>query len=319
MMRSVLCQPDASKHASRRCSQATLVEDVRQAFRESIALLGKPGSYRGRAPLRVLKPGARFGEFEILAGLGRGGMGAVYRARQESLDREVALKVLLDREPGGLTRFRTEWQTAAHLQHASIVRVHSQGVAEGCAYYAMAYVDGSDLGQMLAQGPLDGSSRLELVRFLADVADALAYAHERGIVHGDVKPRNILISREGRAYLCDFGVARTSEETPLLKMGTPAYVSPEQLRGRAVDHRADVYSLGVTLYEVLTGQRPFAAEACAQLLGLVLSSRPCPPRAIDPAIPLNQEQVCLRAMEKEPHRRFPSMAEMAHALHRCTR
>jgi tetratricopeptide (TPR) repeat protein len=293
-------------------------------------------------------------------------MGVVYEARQISLKRRVALKVL---PPGlGLTdqavqRFEREAQAAAKLHHTNIVPVYATGHDQGCHYYAMELVEGQSLAQVLddlrgerssalmeatvtqvgggtpdapvaepsgvvettGQSDTDTGGRRwfdSVARLLADVGDALHYAHERGVIHRDVKPANLLLSGDGRLCLGDFGLARVAHEPGVTVsgsfLGTPAYMSPEQVAaGRvALDHRTDVYSLGAVLYEMLTLQRPFPGDSREQILTGILSKDPRPPRRINPRVPLDLETICLKAMEKDPDRRYATAAEMAQDLRR---
>lgn len=279
----------------------------------------------------ALPAGARLGDFEIVAELGRGGMGVVYRARQVSLGREVALKVL----PGyarhaqrAIERFRTEAQAAARLHHTNIVSVYAQGEDNGHYFYAMEYVPGLSLDAAMRMRPeLLGKSDgrpdyRRIAGLLAEVADALEYAHRNGVIHRDVKPHNLLFSTDHRLHLTDFGLARLTNAPQLTLsgevMGTPAYLSPEQIGGRSerIDHRTDVYSLGVTLYEVLTGERPFDADLREQILARITSEEPVPPRRISPSVPVELETICLRALEKEPDRRHRTAGELAEDLRR---
>jgi serine/threonine protein kinase len=310
--------------------------------------------------------GARLGDFEIVRELGRGGMGVVYEARQVSLNRRVALKVLsgsLGLTPRAVQRFQREAEAAAQLHHTNIVPVHATGEQNGTHFYAMELIDGPSLDHLLKQlrqpgarplasdadspGHLDatapyvgestgsgsatgltsslgsGSGTFDTVaRLIADVAEALDYAHKQGIVHRDIKPSNLLLSSDGRLSVTDFGLARVLEQPGMTVtgefVGTPAYMSPEQVTsGRIpVDHRTDIYSLGATLYELLTRRPPFRAEGRDKLLAQVVQKEPVAPRSIDPRIPRDLETICLKCLEKDPDRRYQSGKELADDLRR---
>jgi hypothetical protein len=291
-----------------------------------------------------------YGDYAIERELGRGGMGVVYLAMQRSLGRRVALKVLsapLLADDRALARFVRESRLLAQLEHDGIVRVIDAGTAEGAPYYAMEYVDGAPLSAVVeavrrhglatatgatiaaavtgaAPEPASraGSERLSrasYVRAIADlgaqVADALAFAHAAGVIHRDVKPSNVLVRRDGSAVLTDFGIARF-ESAPSLTVtggfaGTPYYVSPEQARGAQVDHRTDVYSLGVLLYEMLALARPFEAADTIALLGMIQRHDASDPRVHNSAIPAELAAVVLKALAKEPGRRYAGGGEMA--------
>lgn len=300
--------------------------------------------------------GSRLGDFEIIELIGRGGMGTVYCARQLSLGRVVALKVL----PAGfsdskeaLIRFRREAQAAAKLHHTNIVPVYAQGEFDGHLYYAMEKIDGVDLGRIIKSDPAriysepqllpsvaveealeaadeadpaasSGVQRIRgraaysrLARLLAQVADALGHAHSHHVLHRDVKPQNLLLGRDGQLHITDFGLARMLDEPGMTLtgeiIGTPAYMSPEQIDAdqQGVDHRTDIYSLGVTLYELLTGQRPFDGPTREQTIARIRQREPKPPRKLNPNIPIDLETICLRAIEKEPHRRYQTAGDMA--------
>ncbi len=264
----------------------------------------------------------RLGRFEILVPLGSGAFGTVYKARDPELDRTVALKVpRADRVGTGehRDRFLREARSAAQLRHPAIVPVHEVGQIDGQPYLVSEFVAGVTLADRLTAEPPPPHEAAWLV---AEVAEALHYAHERGVVHRDVKPSNILLDEQGRPHVMDFGLAKrdAGEVTVTLDgqvLGTPAYMSPEQARGEAhrVDGRSDVYSLGVILYQLLTGERPFRGNA-RMLLYQVLHDEPKPPRRLNDRVPRDLETVCLKAMAKAPAHRYQTAAALAEDLHR---
>ncbi len=314
----------------------------------------------------------RLGDFELLREIGRGGMGVVYEARQVSLNRPVALKLLppgLGLTPQAVQRFQREAQAAAKLHHTHIVPVYAVGETDGSHYYAMELIDGQPLTAIVrdlkgggsnplldvamtqtAGGPQVGASEspasgattssggatslsdgssgsrrwfekiARLVADVADVAEALHYAHGRGIVHRDIKPANLLLASDGRLCVTDFGLAQVAQEPGMTVsgsfLGTPAYMSPEQIAvGRIkVDHRTDIYSLGTVLYEMLTLERPFPGEGREQILAGILTKEPKAPRRINPRISQDLETICLKAIEKDPDRRYASAEAMAQDL-----
>ncbi|MGD8452479.1 MAG: serine/threonine-protein kinase [Phycisphaerae bacterium] len=307
-------------------------------------LHSRPGS-SAAAGLGMTDPGltagARLDEFEILGELGRGGMGVVYRARQVPLGREVALKVLAlggPRARCAAERFRVEAQAAARLHHTNIVSIYGQGESAGRFYYAMELVEGVGLDEVVHEHPelLAASPRRDgepwsradyrrIASLMAEVADALACAHHQGVIHRDVKPHNLLLDASHRLHLTDFGLARLSDAPHLTAageiMGTPAYLSPEQARGDGlhVDHRTDIYALGVTLYEVLTRRKPYDGRTREEILSAICAGPPLLPRRIDAQIPAPLETICLKAMEREPEQRYADAAELAEDLRRYAR
>jgi WD40 repeat protein/serine/threonine protein kinase len=262
------------------------------------------------------------GKFEVLELLGRGAFGAVYRARDPELDRTVAVKVpragyFATREEEG--RFLREARSAARLTHPGIVPVHEIAHERGVPYLVSDYVEGLTLADVLTGGRPSFRETAELV---AHIAEALDYAHRQKVIHRDIKPSNILIDRGGRPHLTDFGLARREEGEITVTLdgqvlGTPAYMAPEQAAGerRNVDGRSDVYSLGVVLYELLTGELPFRGNQ-RMLLHQVLHDEPRPPRRLNDGIPRDLETICLKAMAKEPGRRYATAGALADDLRR---
>jgi len=248
--------------------------------------------------------GKHFPLFEILELLGQGGMGIVYKAKQRSLDRLVALKVMppdAARDAGFADRFSREARTLARLQHPNIVGVHDFGVSDGLYYLVMEYVDGANLREAIRSGKLSAREALAIV---PQICDALQYAHDQGVVHRDIKPENILLDRAGRVRIADFGLAKIVQRTPLEMtltrqgqvMGTLHYMAPEQYRTPdAVDHRADIYSLGVVFYEMLTGELPIGSF---------------PPPSDKAGVDARLDRVVLRALERERDRRWQHASEL---------
>ncbi len=262
--------------------------------------------------------GKTIGQYQIVEELGRGGMAVVYKAWQPSLERFVALKVLpeyFQHEPEFLARFDREAKAAAQLNHPNIIIIHDIGQADGVHYIAMEYVEGGSLRERIDAGPM---SLAEAERILGQVASALDYAHSRGLVHRDIKPANILFTADGDAKVTDFGIARASGGTRLTRtgalIGTPEYMAPEQAEGRPVDHRTDLYALGVVLYQMLTGKAPFHATTPHATLYAVVNQPPPPPRDLNPRLPSAVADVVVKAIAKEPGQRFQRGSDMIAAL-----
>jgi serine/threonine protein kinase len=308
------------------------------------------------------------GDFEIVRELGRGGMGIVYEARQASLNRQVALKILsatLGLNPRAVQRFHLEAEAAAKLHHSNIVPVYATGEHNGTHFYAMELIQGPSLDHVIKEmrrqsaaapaspqsqeppapdlantGPYietttspltEGQSSSlgsgggyfdRVARMIADVADALEHAHNKGVIHRDIKPSNLLLSPDGRLSINDFGLARMLEQPGLTMtgefLGTPAYMAPEQIAaGRVpVDHRIDIYSLGATLYELLTLRAPFTGERRDQVLAQIMSKEPRPPRKLNKAVPRDLETICLKALDKDPDKRYQTAGALAEDLRR---
>ncbi|HET7011844.1 MAG TPA: serine/threonine-protein kinase [Anaerolineales bacterium] len=270
--------------------------------------------------------GQTLGRYELLGPIGHGGMAAVYKGRDHESGRLVAVKVLspqVAENPQFLQRFRREARVVKQLDHPHIVPVEDFGEEGDTAYLVMPYLRVGSLADRLAQGPLTPA---EGGRVMAEMTSALEYAHQRGVVHRDVKPSNILLDEDGRALLADFGLAQIHDASISLTgsalLGTPAYVSPEQVRGEPVDARSDQYSLGIVLYQLTTGQLPYEAETPMAVL-LKQVNEPMPrPRQVNSNIPEAVERVILKATAKDPKDRFESMqalnaafqAALAHAL-----
>jgi serine/threonine protein kinase len=260
--------------------------------------------------------GRTLGQFEILEEIGRGGMATVYRARQKTINRVVAVKVLpraLLHDPGFYERFTREVDVIAHLEHPHILPIYDFGEMEGVPYIAMRFLGGGTMSQMIRRGqvPLEA-----LVKPFGQIAQALDHAHHQGIIHRDLKPANILLDERGNAYLTDFGIAKVlnSNLTGSAIIGTPAYMSPEQAHGGTLDARADIYSLGIVLFEVIAGREPYQADTPVALL-LKHINEPMPLlRQYRPDAPEALEAVVSRATAKNPNDRFASAGDLADAL-----
>jgi serine/threonine-protein kinase len=258
---------------------------------------------------------------EIQERLGEGGMGIVFRARQPLLDRVVALKMIhagAQTDPKQLARFHTEVQAVARLSHPNFVQIYEIGEREGLPYFLMEYVGGGSLERKLSSGPLPVRQAAQLVETLAR---AMQVAHEHGIVHRDLKPANILLTYDGQPKITDFGLAKMISNQAAGPsrsggiIGTPAYMAPEQAADGGAGPPSDIYSLGATLYEMLTGRPPFRGATVYGTLLQVMHHEVVPPRRLRPKLPRDLETICLKCLEKSPQKRFASCAALAEDLH----
>lgn len=262
-----------------------------------------------------------FGDYELLEEIARGGMGVVYKAQQVSLNRVVALKMILAGQlasPEDVRRFRAEAEAAANLRHPNIVGIHEVGEHHGQHYFSMDYVAGRSLADLMRDGPLPAE---RAARYVRTVAEAIHHAHKQGTLHRDLKPSNVLLDAEDRPLVTDFGLAKKIEggagpTAPGEILGTPSYMPPEQAAGGPLGPAADVYSLGALLYALVTGRPPFQSDNTLDTLLQVLHNEPVPPRLLNPKIPAGLEAVCLKCLEKEPGRRYGSAQELADDLGR---
>src|SRR5213083_2128030 len=263
------------------------------------------------------------GRYRIIRKLGSGGMANVYLAEDQELGRRVAIKILNDRHAGDeqfVERFRREAKNAASLSHPNIVSIYDRGEAEGTYYIAMEYLDGRSLKELIvARGPAPVHVAIDYAR---QILAAVRFAHRNGIVHRDIKPHNVLVDAEDRLKVTDFGIARSgpSQMTEAGSIiGTAQYLSPEQARGAPVDQRSDLYSVGVVLYELLTGTVPFSGSTPLEIAMKHRSSTPEPPSRKRAEVPRELDLVVLRALAKDPGDRYHSAEEMDADLRRVSR
>ncbi len=263
--------------------------------------------------------GAQLGDYQILERLGKGGMGAVYRARQISMDRDVALKVMrpeLAKRPEFVENFNREARLAGQLQHPGVIAIHDFGEAEGRLFFSMEYVPGETAFERLERH--GAFAPTEVARVSLTVAEALAHAHQRGILHQDIKPDNILLATDGRVKLADLGLARVmsfgEDEANKPALGTPQYVAPEVARRQPADTRSDIYSLGATMFHLATAHPPYRGERATAILEQHLSSPVPDPRERNPALPDPLAEIIMRCMAKDPARRYASAQEVAASL-----
>lgn len=265
-----------------------------------------------------LEQGQRVGDYEVLNLLGAGGMGRVYRVRNIISDRVEAMKILLPdyaSEPELAARFMAEIRTLAALDHPNIAQLRTAFQFENQLVMVMEFVEGVTLDNLARQSPAAAD---KMIDYASQVLSALSYAHSHGVTHRDIKPANIMITAHGLAKLMDFGIAKSAGDMQLTRpgttMGSVYYMSPEQVRGGTVDARSDVYSFGVTLYEILTGRKPFQADTSYSVLNAQLNDAPTPPIQINPALPQALNEIILKAMAKAPADRFQSADAMRSAI-----
>jgi TolB-like protein/Tfp pilus assembly protein PilF/predicted Ser/Thr protein kinase len=280
-------------------------------------------AHDGKKSGRAAELLGELGDYELLEEVGRGGQGVVFRARQKSLNRIVALKVISLGQwasKAHLKRFRLEAEAAAKLEHPGIVPIHEVGERDGSCYFSMKFIEGGQLDDVARREPMPPRRAAELI---AKVARTVHYAHEHGILHRDIKPGNILLDAKGGPHLTDFGLARLVESESSVTqtldvLGTPSYMAPEQAVGNnaAVSSTTDVYGLGAVLYQLLTGQPPFAGGATYETIKLLLDTEPRQPRVLNPKIDRDLSTICLKCLEKDPRRRYPSALTLAEDLER---
>jgi serine/threonine protein kinase len=276
-----------------------------------------------------LSPGTKLDGYEVLSLLGTGGMGEVYRARDPVLKREVAIKILpsfVSRDPDRLRRFEQEAQAAAALNHPNILAIYFFGVFDRAPYLVSELLVGETLRQQLQRGPLPVRKAID---YGVQVAHGIAAAHEKGIVHRDLKPENLFVTQDGRVKILDFGLAKltqpqeeidptsptlASATEPGVVLGTAGYMSPEQVRGQSVDHRADVFAFGAILYEMLAGTRAFQRSTSADTMAAILNEYPPSISQLAQNTPQGLQRVVHRCLEKNPEQRFQSASDLAFAL-----
>ena len=324
------CRGDAELRSEVESLLSTF-EDAPSGFLQSPAIEGVPAfSPTGRPGPGALRKGTRLGPYEILSPLGAGGMGEVYRAKDERLGREVAIKVLsaeLSLDASRVKRFEKEARSASALNHPNIVTVYDFGSSDRLSYIVMEKVDGETLRKLVSGGPVPIK---KLLGIATQIADGLGRAHEGGIVHRDLKPENVMVTKDGLVKILDFGLAKLtstgsgsdegsklptgSGTTPGVVMGTVGYMSPEQASGAMVDYRSDQFSFGSIVYEMLTGKRAFQGKTPIDVLGAILNEEPQPIAAVSPQVPTQLRWIVERCLAKEPRQRYSSTDDLARDL-----
>jgi serine/threonine protein kinase/WD40 repeat protein len=323
------CESGAKPDRQRLLQQHPRVADQLRLFflqRDRLNQLAEPIRAFGDDVHRLVGPGQQIsyvGNYELLEEVARGGMGVVYRARQTTLGRIVAVKMILSGRfatEQDVQRFQAEAQSAAALRHPNIVAIHEVGQHEGWHYFSMDFVEGRDLAAILRERPLPARKAAVYVR---QIAEAIHYAHLHGTLHRDLKPSNVLIDDRDQVHITDFGLAiRVESDSALTRtgdvLGTPSYMPPEQAKGLRdlLGPTSDVYSIGAILYECLTARPPFRAESIVETLQQVIHNEPAAPRLLNPDVPLDLETISLKCLEKEPHRRYATAEQLADDLGR---
>ena len=276
----------------------------------------------------TLAAGTILGQYEIRSPLGAGGMGEVYRAHDKRLDRDVAIKVLpeyLTSDPDRLRRFEQEARATAALNHPNILAVYQMATDNGVSYLVEELLEGETLRERLQRGPIPLRKAID---YGVQIAHGLAAAHDKGIVHRDLKPENLFVTKDGRVKILDFGLAHVEESKtasgqeqtvtfktePGVVLGTAGYMSPEQVRGKAADHRADIFAFGAILYEMVTGKQTFRKATSAETMTAILNEEPPSISQLTPTAPPGMQRVVHRCLEKNPEQRFQSASDMAFAL-----
>src|SRR5688572_9293814 len=285
------------------------------------------GSERAGSQPNPARPQIRyFGNYELLEEVASGGMGIVYKARQMSLNRIVAVKLLLFgrfSHPEFVQRFRVEAAAAAALQHPNIVAIHEVGEHDGQPYFSMDYVEGTNLADLVREHALPPK---RAAVHLKQIAEAIHFAHQKGVLHRDLKPSNVLLDQFDQPRITDFGLAKQLHEGSDLTitgqvLGSPGYMPPEQAMGKraAMGPASDVYSMGAILFHLLTGRPPFVSESVTETLQQVLGAEPVSPRLLNPSVPRDLETLCLKCLEKDPIRRYTTALELSQELDRFLR
>ncbi len=305
-----------------------LAEELRELWGTAMVVDAVADSSHQRVSLENLKPDIaeiqlpkQLGDFHLLEEIGRGGMGVIYRARQQSLGRDVAVKLILagtQASPNEQARFQAEVTAAAALDHPHIVPIYEVGFSEGYQYFAMKLVEGQTLARRIAKGPLPERDAVQIVR---TIAQAIQYAHQQGVVHRDLKPANILLDQDNSPYVSDFGLAKQISASETLTqagaiLGTPAYMAPEQAASRRglIGPLSDVYSLGAILYALLTGKPPLQGISPVDTVLMVLDQDPLPPRLLNPRVSRDLEMIVLRCLQKPGDLRYESAGRLADDL-----
>ena len=318
--------PDATVAAGDSSAEALAKADDPGRIDEPPRVEANVAAPQNKKSTRAAELLGELGDYELLEEIGRGGQGVVFRARQKSLNRTVALKVISLGQwasKAHLKRFRLEAEAAARLEHPGIVPIYEVGERGGSCYFSMKFVEGGQLDEVLKREPMSSRRAAEL---FVKIARTVQFAHEHGILHRDIKPGNILLDKHGEPYLTDFGLARLIEQESTVTnsfdvFGTPSYMPPEQAAGQAKEltPAADVYSLGAVFYQMLTGERPFAGSTTYETIRLVLENEPRNPRLRNPKVDVDLATICLKCLEKDPSRRYATAGALADDAQRWLR